>query len=596
MAETESVLPTVTPAEDLAPGKAAAASNADAPLGDAEAPATDGVEESKGSTVTPPPAAVQLVDVSADGDRFDLNEDALLDVLSKVPPGMKVSVLAVVGAYRTGKSFLLDIILRYLQYCEDHPDYDYAAEPEDAHGNSAWFQAHKTVGGAPAGGDAEEAGFKWRPGRERMTTGIWIWNKHFVRTIPGTGEKVAIIVADTQGMFDSKTSQQLTTSIFGLSTLISSYLVYNVSMQIQEDNLQHLALFSEYGRVVLQGVRAAMADQGVEIETPHPFQSVEFLVRDAVLDGDTVDESIAEMGAHLEKIMSVDTPDDLRRTRDQLRECFQDVRCFMLPHPGYDVSEQKLYDGAVEKIRLKFRTLVEAYVYRLFGERLTTKRIHGRDVTARELHHFVIEYAKLFKQATVFPKAESLLEATATANNRAATDKALAAYKREMDDKAGPRCGYVAPVELKKHHQACKAAALQTFDSLANFGPNHLRQEQRRFLTEKIEDSWARYEALNKSRDPWRNMELYLVAGIIGIAAYVLRVISDSTCGGMSQICSSASDFFSMIYVVLFSLIGLSALVTWRALYKRVRTLISFFVAAAGTSPSSAGATHEKQD
>lgn len=38
---------------------------------------------------------------------------------------MKVSVLAVVGAFRTGKSFVLDIFLQYLQYCEDHPDYDF---------------------------------------------------------------------------------------------------------------------------------------------------------------------------------------------------------------------------------------------------------------------------------------------------------------------------------------------------------------------------------------------------------------------------------------------------------------------------------------
>eukprot|EP00604_Paraphysomonas_vestita_P001002 CAMPEP_0174820200 /NCGR_PEP_ID=MMETSP1107-20130205/3884_1 /TAXON_ID=36770 /ORGANISM="Paraphysomonas vestita, Strain GFlagA" /LENGTH=411 /DNA_ID=CAMNT_0016035085 /DNA_START=508 /DNA_END=1740 /DNA_ORIENTATION=- len=43
----------------------------------------------------------------------------------------------------------------------------------------------------------------------------------------------------------------LTARIFGLSTLISSYQIYNVDKRIQEDNLQHLALFSEYGRMAL---------------------------------------------------------------------------------------------------------------------------------------------------------------------------------------------------------------------------------------------------------------------------------------------------------------------------------------------------------
>lgn len=70
----------------------------------------------------------------------------------------------------------------------------------------------------------EEAGFKWRSGHDRMTTvrylvvgctascadwvlgcmgvfrrqGIWMWSKHFVVTRPGSNEKIALLVLDTQ--------------------------------------------------------------------------------------------------------------------------------------------------------------------------------------------------------------------------------------------------------------------------------------------------------------------------------------------------------------------------------------------------------------
>ena len=57
---------------------------------------------------------------------------------------------------------------------------------------------------------------------------------------------------DTQGMFDNESTMTLTAQIFGLSTLVSSFQIYNVDKRIQEDNLQHLALFSEYGRMALQ--------------------------------------------------------------------------------------------------------------------------------------------------------------------------------------------------------------------------------------------------------------------------------------------------------------------------------------------------------
>lgn len=112
-----------------------------------------------------------------------------------------------------------------------------------------------------------ENSFAWRGGQERQTTGIWMWSEPFIRSSKASGEKIAVLLMDTQGMFDNETTMTLTAQIFGLSTLVSSFQVrhrflfqcvcyctqiYNVDKRIQEDNLQHLALFSEYGRMALQ--------------------------------------------------------------------------------------------------------------------------------------------------------------------------------------------------------------------------------------------------------------------------------------------------------------------------------------------------------
>lgn len=73
---------------------------------------------------------------------------------------------------------------------------------------------------------------------------------------------------DTQGAFDSESTVRDCATVFALSTMISSVQVYNLSQNIQEDDLQHLQLFTEYGRLALESA------------VEKPFQKLIFLVRD----------------------------------------------------------------------------------------------------------------------------------------------------------------------------------------------------------------------------------------------------------------------------------------------------------------------------
>jgi hypothetical protein len=124
-------------------------------------------------------------------------------------------------------------------------------------GAAAGADGGEAAGGRPPPGS--EPGFKWRSGKERTTMGIWMWSRAFLRTAP-SGERVAVLLMDTQGLWDRETSQMLTNTIFGLSALISSYLVFNIPNRVDENTLQNLALFAEYGRQVLQEQSDRMRD------------------------------------------------------------------------------------------------------------------------------------------------------------------------------------------------------------------------------------------------------------------------------------------------------------------------------------------------
>jgi atlastin len=96
-------------------------------------------------------------------------------------------------------------------------------------------------------GDENEPlkGFSWRGGSNRDTNGILMWSEVFFHDTKN--EKLAIILLDTQGTFDRQSTVKDCATVFALSTMLSSVLVYNLSQNIQENDLQHLQLFIEYG-------------------------------------------------------------------------------------------------------------------------------------------------------------------------------------------------------------------------------------------------------------------------------------------------------------------------------------------------------------
>lgn len=94
-----------------------------------------------------------------------------------------------------------------------------------------------------------------------------MWSEPFKRTLPN-GSQAAILLMDTQGAFDSHSTVRDCATVFALSTLLSSVQLFNIMQDIHENDLQHLQMFTEYGRLAME-----------ESES-RPFQNLLFLVRD----------------------------------------------------------------------------------------------------------------------------------------------------------------------------------------------------------------------------------------------------------------------------------------------------------------------------
>lgn len=387
-----------------------------------------------------------------------LERDNLRSIVDKIPKDTKVAIVSVVGGFRTGKSFLLTLLLRYLKVQGGRPAEGQDWLHEDGETLSEGNCNAKSAGAK--NGDSSSVsstgGFQWRGGHERMTTGIWMWSEPFLRVDSETGERLAVLLMDTQGMFDNETTMTLTAQIFGMSTLISSLQIYNIQNRISEDHLQHLALFSEYGRIAHQrGDTTANGEttEAVPSTAPKPFQRLQFLVRDWANfkeqwpeSGEGADlrerESQAysnlreEMQEYLDRLIRTRGDISLQSTRDQISRCFERVDCFMLPHPGIPITKPN-YDGSIKVLDSSFCGLVDRFARLVFDEQLEPKRVHKRFITGIELANYFEAYVKLFQSGEGFPKAMTILEATAEANNRSAYDLALSKYIEIMGPISG---------------------------------------------------------------------------------------------------------------------------------------------------------------
>jgi atlastin len=241
-------------------------------------------------------------------------------------------------------------------------------------------------------------GFSWRSGCERDTTGILMWSDVFLHKNLKTNENVAIIVMDTQGLFDHDTTLDENSKIFAIGSMLSSIQVFNINSRISEDRLSHLEF------------AAHIANVAAKNESSRPFQKLLFLIRDWVdeedflhgFDGgqDYLDEVLTIKKTHEKELVSV---------RKFISEKFQESQCFLLPPPG-DAILKKSYDGKWESMKPQFKLhLSELIESLLCPKNLLVKEIGQIKFTGEEF----MEHATLILESfdsPDMPKARTLYQ------------------------------------------------------------------------------------------------------------------------------------------------------------------------------------------
>uniref|UniRef100_A0A8D3B6D5 GB1/RHD3-type G domain-containing protein n=1 Tax=Scophthalmus maximus TaxID=52904 RepID=A0A8D3B6D5_SCOMX len=469
---------------------------------------------------------IQIVVANEDEHSFELDAAALEKILLQDHlKDLNVVVVSVAGAFRKGKSFLLDFMLRYMHNQQ----------------SESWM-----------GGDDEPlTGFTWRGGCERETTGIQVWSEVFVVDKPD-GSKVAVLLVDTQGAFDSQSTIKDCATVFALSTMTSSIQVYNLTQNIQEDDLQHLQLFTEYGRLAMEEIYLK------------PFQSLMFLIRDWSYPYEH-DYGLEGGNNFLVKRLQVKQHqhEELQNVRKHIHSCFSSIGCFLLPHPGLKVATNPYFDGRLRDIDDDFkRELVKLVPLLLAPDRLVEKEIGGNKVTCRDLLEYFKAYIKIY-QGEELPHPKSMLQATAEANNLTAVAGAKDMYSKNME-------------LMCSGDKVSLAHSVRYFRSVKKMGGEEFCQRYQTQLESELAEAYSNFSKHNEGKNIFYAARTpatlfavmfvtYVVSGVTGfIGLSTLAALANLVMGAaLLSLCAWAYVKYSGEFRELGTMIDLVAETLW---------------------------------
>nr|XP_027790875.2 guanylate-binding protein 6-like [Marmota flaviventris] len=354
--------------------------------------------------------------VENNNEQLRVNQKAL-KILRKI--SQPVVVVAIVGPYRTGKSYLMNRLA----------------------GENLGFPLGSTV--------------------QSETKGIWMW------CMPHPNKpNHSLVLLDTEGLGDvQKGDPKNDTWIFALAVLLSSMLVYNSMGTINNDALEKMHYVTELTELIR--VKFSQRLDGVEDSTEFVsfFPDFVWTVRDFTLELSLHGHPITE-DEYLENALSMipgdnDKAKNTNTSRDCIRRFFPNRKCFVFDRPKYekellahieDVLENQLNPEFQEQSK-NFRSHI------LTHEKIKTLR-EGVKVTGNRLGSLVKTYVNAINSGMV-PCLENAVTTLAQRENSAAVQKAADHYSEQMAQRVQFPTDTLQ--ELLEVHAACEREAIEVF-------------------------------------------------------------------------------------------------------------------------------------
>ncbi|XP_006831126.1 PREDICTED: guanylate-binding protein 4 [Chrysochloris asiatica] len=354
--------------------------------------------------------------VGNQNEQLTVNPKAL-EILHKI--SQPTVVVAIVGMYRTGKSYLMNCLA----------------------GQKHGFHLGSTV--------------------RSETKGIWMW------CVPHPYKpNHTLVLLDTEGLGDVEKGDPKNDSwIFALAVLLSSTFVYNSMCTINHQALEQLHYVTELTELI----KAKSPSKSDEIEDSTEFVSFfpDFVwtVRDFTLEL-KLDECTITEDEYLEnalKLIPGRNPqiENSNRSRECIRHFFPRRKCFVFDRPTNDkIHLAHIEEVPDELLDCNFLVQAEKFCFYIFSEAKTKTLRQGIIVTGNRLGTLVKTYVDAINSGAV-PCLENAVTTLAQHENLVAVQKATDHYSQQMAQRV--RFPTETLQELLDIHATCEKESIAIF-------------------------------------------------------------------------------------------------------------------------------------
>ncbi|XP_036302744.1 guanylate-binding protein 6 isoform X3 [Pipistrellus kuhlii] len=362
-------------------------------------------------------------------ERLSVNQKAL-EILDQI--SQPVVVVAIVGLYRTGKSYLMNRLA----------------------GQNYGFPLGSTV--------------------QSETKGIWMW------CVPHPYKPdCTLVLLDTEGLGNVEKGDPKNDSwIFALAVLLCSSFVYNSMNTINHQALEQLHYVTELTKLIK--AKSSLIPDGIENSTEFVSFFPDFIwaVRDFTLELELNGHPITE-DEYLENALKLIPGRNPKAQKSNLpRECIRNFfpkrKCFVFDRPINDKELLANIEKVAEyQLDPKFQEQTKNFCsYILTQARAKTLR-ERITITGKRLRTLVVTYVDAINSGAV-PCLENAVTTLAQLENSAAVQKAADHYSEQMAQRVSFPTDTLQ--ELLDLHAACEREAI------AIFMENSFKDENQEYL------------------------------------------------------------------------------------------------------------------